>query len=426
MLSIFLITLSCVAPMACSESNTSVPTPAEPPKIPVAATNDVAEAAVTAPREIFRRAMEYVAGLEGISVSVEMVSESHLSSGVSDAEARGFLALSGKDKAFVRVSNGMEEAELYSDGTDQFIYFINQKQYIKQPAPKDRADIVGAMSGGPTRQGSLWLGKYLHNAAELPDGLQDIQFLGPESLDGTVVCDKLKLVYSDYELTLWISQGDAPLPQRFEMDLSRAYSKMGLDTKIIVRFTFTGWETNPAFAADRFVFTPPEGVTEKTAQQPGKPADPHAAMLGKTAPAVELGLLGGANFSLADHKDRDVVILEFWATWCGPCRQAMPLLSEVANAYADKNVVLYAINLKESPEQVQRFVDQMKFMYPVALDKTGSVQAHYLASSIPQTVLIGKDGTIQAIHRGFSPYLRKQISEELDKLIAGESLTGAK
>ena len=72
-------------------------------------------------------------------------------------------------------------------------------------------------------------------------------------------------------------------------------------------------------------------------------------MIGKPAPEFTLPLLDGGIFELAAHRGKEIVLLDFWATWCGPCRAAMPVLVDVAKEYADKGVRYYAIDLREEP-----------------------------------------------------------------------------
>jgi thiol-disulfide isomerase/thioredoxin len=256
----------------------------------------------------------------------------------------------------------------------------------------------------------------------LVEGLQEVTYAGTVTPEGGPACHALELVYADYDATLWVEQGDTPLPMRLALDLTRAYAKAGAAQEVHVALDFSDWELNPTFEAGRFTFEIPSDATEMrmTAQEQAR--NPQLALIGEPAPAIDATLLGGAPFSLADHKDQDIVILEFWATWCGPCRMAMPAVAEVANAYADKGVVLYAVNIKEPEAKVQAFIDNMNYGHPVVLDPQGRAGAAYKASNIPQTVIVGKDGTVQAVHRGFSPYLRKQLSEELDTLLAGKSL----
>ncbi len=96
-------------------------------------------------------------------------------------------------------------------------------------------------------------------------------------------------------------------------------------------------------------------------------------LLGKPAPDVSLKLLeeGKGEFKLKEHKGEHVVMLDFWATWCGPCVKELPILSEVAEAYKDKGVVC-AVNQQEEPAEIRTFLKEKKLKLTVALDSSGT------------------------------------------------------
>ena len=90
---------------------------------------------------------------------------------------------------------------------------------------------------------------------------------------------------------------------------------------------------------------------------------------------MNLKLLDEGEFRLKDHRDTRLVMLDFWATWCGPCVQELPLLAEVAAAYKDKGVVFCAVNQQEKPDQIHKFLKEKKLSITVALDSEGTVAA---------------------------------------------------
>ena len=147
-----------------------------------------------------------------------------------------------------------------------------------------------------------------------------------------------------------------------------------------------------------------------------------APLLGGEAPEFELNLLGGGKLNLAEHRGKRVVILDFWATWCGPCVDALPSLAKIAEEYRSKDVILYAVNLQERPRGIERFLQRQKLNLTVALDLEGKVGYLYQVTSIPQTVLIGKNGKVEALHIGFGEDSERRLRSELDALIAGKSL----
>ncbi len=112
-----------------------------------------------------------------------------------------------------------------------------------------------------------------------------------------------------------------------------------------------------------------------------------------TSVDFELPDLDGENVKLSDYKGK-VVFLNFWATWCPPCRGEMPAMESVYKELKDDGFVILAVDLGEDGDTVQKFVEGNNLTFPVLLDKTSSVGMTYTASSIPTTYLIDRDGNI--------------------------------
>jgi thiol-disulfide isomerase/thioredoxin len=144
-------------------------------------------------------------------------------------------------------------------------------------------------------------------------------------------------------------------------------------------------------------------------------------LTGEPAPEFTLPILGEGTFALAAHQDKDIVLLDFWASWCGPCRMAMPVLVDVAKQYADKGVRYFAINLREEPQTIRRYLKEAQLDITVPLDKDGSAARQYGVSGIPTMVIVGKDGLVEAVHVGASPNLKSELTSTLDRLLAGEN-----
>jgi peroxiredoxin len=144
-------------------------------------------------------------------------------------------------------------------------------------------------------------------------------------------------------------------------------------------------------------------------------------LVGKPAPDFELELLAGKTFHLADSKGK-VVVLDFWATWCGPCIQAMPQVEKATGEFPDNDVQLVAVNLQESPQQIKTMMERHQLHPPrVALDKDGTIAERYGAVAIPQTVVINREGIITRLFVGGGPHLGDQLREAINA-----ALTGAK
>jgi thiol-disulfide isomerase/thioredoxin len=137
-----------------------------------------------------------------------------------------------------------------------------------------------------------------------------------------------------------------------------------------------------------------------------------SVLVGKAAPPIEIPLLNGKTFRLAESKNH-VVVLDFWASWCGPCLQVMPQVDSVAREFAADGVQLIAINLEEPPEQIKLALARLKLETTVALDKDGRVAERYGATSIPQTVIIDREGKVARLFVGGGGRFGEQLRDAL-------------
>ena len=138
-------------------------------------------------------------------------------------------------------------------------------------------------------------------------------------------------------------------------------------------------------------------------------------MVGQEAPGFQLATLDGRQVSLSGLRGK-IVLLDFWATWCGPCRLSMPQLDNLQQEY-EQNLVLLAINLNESPETVRGYTHSRNLKSVVLLDSEGTVGSTYKSRQIPMQVLIDQEGVVRHVQVGYSATMGEQLREEIDKLL---------
>ncbi len=138
--------------------------------------------------------------------------------------------------------------------------------------------------------------------------------------------------------------------------------------------------------------------------------------LSATAPDFTLRSVGGPNLRLAEQRGQ-VVLVNFWATWCGPCRQEMPHLNRLYDRYRSAGFVLLGVNIDDDPRAAADLAAKLGVQFPVLLDTDKRVSRAYDMSAMPATLLIDRDGRVRHIHRGYRDGVERTYEEQVRSLL---------
>jgi peroxiredoxin len=137
---------------------------------------------------------------------------------------------------------------------------------------------------------------------------------------------------------------------------------------------------------------------------------------GGPAPAFTLTTLEGQAGALSQYKGQ-VVMVNFWATWCGPCQQEMPLLDQMYKKYKPAGFTLIGVNVDKEAPAVKELLARKPVSFPVLLDPANQVSKAYHVDEMPSSVIIDRKGEIRYIHRGYKPGDENEYQDRIRQLI---------
>jgi DsbE subfamily thiol:disulfide oxidoreductase len=314
-------------------------------------------------------------------------------------------------------------------GTGKKLYIFEPayKYYYLADNPKERNNKeIGSQVGATLEQQNLSLLLAIQKDAseELLDNIDKVEKVEDTKI-GDDSCPTLRFTVEKQVVQTVAFDPKTYLVRRVTWDrkgYAEAHKQQDIK-KVLTTVDYAKTEIDPDLSTEAFAWTPPIGARDMTttgggadvdADDGADPDEAHAALIGKPAPDFKLKGLDGNDVKLADLKGQ-VVLLDFWATWCGPCRASLPHLDEIYQELKDKGLKAYAIDLRENEGPVKSFVENTKLGIPVLLDSDGKVAKSFGVGGIPQTVVIGKDGTIKKIVVGAGTH--EQIKAAIEEAL---------
>jgi thiol-disulfide isomerase/thioredoxin/outer membrane lipoprotein-sorting protein len=301
-----------------------------------------------------------------------------------------------------------DEMLLGSTGKTVYAYLNGRDEYQSSEAPRTRvasADWPPVVQVLAEQNPSLLLAISKSAVDELKELSKNIT-LEPATTIGGIAYDTLKFdVGDDHDSLTLLVDPTTHLLRRMITDRKNSSIKAGaVDVKCAtITVDYTAVLPDVAVDAAQFAWSAPAGAVQvsatPTAMASAASDGDHKALVGKTAPDFTLHDLDDQSVTLSKLKG-SVVVLDFWATWCGPCVMSLPHLDQLYKEQSPNGLKVYALDQQEDQAKVAEFVKSKGWSLPVLLDSDGAVAAKYKVTGIPQTVVVGKDGKIKQIFVG--------------------------
>ncbi len=291
-----------------------------------------------------------------------------------------------------------------SDGSKTWIYLPGAGQYTeKEAAPLNSA---GASAGDIGT--ALAAGTPLQRYLSAHDGLVSARVLSDQTI--TVAGLAVRCAVVDAQYATPDSTRFKLSPNRFWIDRARQLvmrdslrvqmsGPNGEPVEMSTLTTFDHLEVNATLPDTLFAFQPPASAKKVESFQQQGMQETVSPLVGKPASDFSLKDLDGKKQSLSSLKGK-VVLLDFWATWCGPCRRELPTMAKLHKELAAKGLAVIAVNVGEPMATVNAYLRKNAFALPVWLDSDTEVSQRYSANSIPTLVVIDKTGNVSAYKVG--------------------------
>ncbi|MCU7844622.1 MAG: TlpA family protein disulfide reductase [Candidatus Thiodiazotropha sp. (ex Monitilora ramsayi)] len=134
------------------------------------------------------------------------------------------------------------------------------------------------------------------------------------------------------------------------------------------------------------------------------------------APDFTLKSRSGENIKLSELRGQ-VVMINFWASWCGPCRQEMPILDQLYQRYEPMGFTLLGVNVEEDSAAANKVLREIPVTFPVLYDSKNQVSETYQVRAMPSTFLIDRDGKVRYLHKGYKPGYEEEYQKQVRELI---------
>ena len=377
--------------------------------------------------------IESIRDAEVSRVSVEMVSDALMSGQVVSHQKATFQIAAKKPNRYtIYLKEAEQRTRVFRDDKMMLVAMAPDAFFkIKEPLSIQEAVTNLPVPLGPYPEPLLALSMASADPAiSLIAGMRSINVVDRKPFKGKIPAVHLRGVQGDLVVwDLWVTDEKPGKPLRMLLDLTpmlkasdQVHVPEGYSHQ--VRYDFLSWRVSGKIDHSLFTFKPASNAIQYDSLEhyfdSVAGATGYHPLLGKPAPAFIAKTFGKKPYDSRRLKGR-IVVLDFWATWCAPCLESLPILKKVTDEFAKKNVVFIAINTGEEIEEVRKFLKKEQLPISVLLDPDGKIADGFVVDAIPQTVVIGRDGFVEAVHLGFADEesLVERLRDELEVLTVG-------
>jgi thiol-disulfide isomerase/thioredoxin/outer membrane lipoprotein-sorting protein len=352
-------------------------------------------------QQILAKTAENYRGVTGYAFQGSIATHMLVQGQVQDIANSLVVAYGGPGRSHFEAATPSDRMVVVNARDSTFTYSSAFAQYAVQA----RAVLPSASNGLPSLDPNA--SHPLAGYARLADHVKTATLVGEDTatVDGRTI--PTYVIDVTYDTTVVPPAAATMKPKRVEIDaknyvvvydftsLDRAYP--GLEKPVHIEQTARYWSVrwNAPPPDSLFAFAAPAGTPRVDRVGPPEQAEPESQLTGTPAGDFALSDLKGVKRVLSSHKG-SVVLLDFWATWCGPCRREMPIIAKLHERYAKKGLVVYGVNCSESQAKAKAFIDKFGYTFPQLLDQDGDVQTRYQITAIPTVFIVDRKGNISA------------------------------
>ena len=347
---------------------------------------------------------------EAKSLNIQRQMEANVRSDMSQSWSKSFSSVSAAPGNRYRREDKNEGSwEIHqSDGTNEWRWYPWRKQYWEEPVDKS----TGAMPSPPD---AGWLGWLKEIDKKLAAG----KLQPPETIEvGGKPVDCMVIVglppvkeWSDPSMkrqtTYWVDR-DRKVLIREQLTIVSTVPQHPFNFAYTT--TYTTVELNPTLPDSLFTFVPPKGVEHIARFESGP-----VALVGKPAPRLTLKTLDGKDFDLTSLLARPV-LLDFWATWCVPCRQSMPGIAKLYEEFHSKGLEVVSVDIAGDPKVAASLIGKNSLSWTQLEDPDMDTAQYWGESAVPRLVLIGKDGKVRFDSDGWDENEETKLRSALHKM----------